>query len=180
METKDGQNQGRPRPGGHRGLHTAKRPWVGWEGGAGCGPLPSPPPPWPRAPAVSPQHAHAGSRISGWPPPAGLYLRLPASPLSPRCAFTCSLCLCVFVQVCGLWPGCSGQSAVLGQLPAEPAPPPSPFSRSRQAHVFLGTLLIPATWPRPGGPEPLGSFCLEGTAGLGVDREAKDRLGDTV
>lgn len=131
-------------------------------------------------PAVSPQHAHAGSRISGWPPPAGLYLRLPASPLSPRCAFTCSLCLCVFVQVCGLWPGCSGQSAVLGQLPAEPAPPPSPFSRSRHAHFFLGTLLIPATWPRPGGPEPLGSFCLEGTAGLGVDREAKDRLGDTV
>lgn len=134
-ETNDGQNHFWPRPGGPRDLHSAERSWVGWEGQVGSRLLSLPPPPCPLVPAVSPQHAHAGSRISEPPPPPGLCLpRLPR--LSPPAVGERrgSLCLSVFVQTCGLGPGCSGQIAVSGPLSRSPLGPlpPSPV---------LGTLI---------------------------------------
>lgn len=178
-ETKDRQNYFWPRPGGPRDLHSAERSWVGWKGQVGSGLLSLPPPPCPLVPAVSPQHAHVGSRISEPPPPPGLCLpRLPrlSPPAVLLAAASASLCLSRRVA----WGrDAQDRSRCRGRC-REARSAPFPLLLSSAHSFLLGEPLIPATWPRPGGAtEPLDSLCLGGTAGLRVDREAKDRLGDT-
>lgn len=149
-ETKDGQNHFWPRPGGPRDLHSAERSWVGWEGQVGSGLLSSPPPPCPLVPAVSPQHAHVGSRISEPPPPPGLCLpRLPRLSPSAVLLAAASASLCLSRRVA--WGrDAQDRSRCRGRCREARS---APFSLLLSlAHSFLlGEPLIPATWPRPGG-----------------------------